>query len=110
MFPYVPGDPEPLDPEDALARVARFASRSAAFRQHWDASLRQVADLATAWVAGQRMAGREPDPGVIPGTSNPLVPGPPGMHPRDVLAAFTLAVETEVRRRLDAMTSPGAPG
>lgn len=110
MFPYIPSAPDPMDPSDALAAVDRFRAVHAAFRQHWDASLRQVADLATAYLAGQRMAGRAPDSEVIPGTSNPMVPGPPGMHPRDVLAAFNLAVETEVRRRLDAMTSPGSIG
>lgn len=105
-----PAQPPPADAQSALQRVRAFASRVPGFSWHWDASVRQVADMATAWVAGQRMAGREPDSEVIPGTSGPLVPGPPGMPPGDVLAAFTLAVESEVRARLDAMTSPGSLG
>jgi len=91
-----------MGPEEALQRVTLHALEDDGFRQRWDEAVRDAADALAAEVAGARMAGSTQ--GRVAWVRE--VPQPGGMEYADVQAAFAMAVQGEVGRRLAVMTSP----
>ena len=90
---------------EVQAQIARACQGNGEFRAAWEEAVRTAADHLTARVAGARMAGRT---GVV--SVEMRLPVLPGLDPDVTRAAWALAVNEEVDRRVEAMPLPGGFG
>ena len=95
--------------DEDLMRVTLFALMHDDFRWVWEKAVREAADGITASVAGARMAGAT-DGNVEVRWEDMSVPVPCSIGLERTQEAFKRAVMTEVRQRVEAMTSPGSFG
>jgi hypothetical protein len=106
---------ESVESEEALTRVTLFALDNDDFREAWEKAVRDYADYLTARIAGARMAARttgkvRADWAARDNGEPVPIPIPLAIGVADGKAAFELAVQGEVNRRVAAMNGPGAFG
>ena len=100
-----PDDGDVDEAHRALALIIQAGLKNESFARAWQDAVRGTADQMTARIAGARMAGRTEMVQLRYG-----VPVPPDVDSQTAKMAFTLAVQTEVARRIDAMPHHGGFG
>ena len=92
--------------DEALEAMMSVAAECPEFAEAWELAVRRAADELAGEIAGRQMAG------ILSGNLDwhAAVPLPLGMAPEVGHAAFDTAVRTEVTRRINSMTGPGAFG